>query len=244
MILNDKQIRELCVQRAYKAKLPPGENFGVDDIEMLKRKADDDFTAPELRKWFSSMVAELERERADNADPDWKPMIAPFSGQQIKTNDRGERILSWGLSSAGYDVRLANKFKIFTNINSSIVDPLNMSDDCYVDFEGDACILPPNSYLLGHTIETFNIPRDVMVVCVGKSTLARTGCIVNTTPIEPGFSGQVVIEISNATPLPMKIYANMGVAQFLYFKGEPCEVSYADRNGKYQNQQGITTARV
>jgi dCTP deaminase len=196
-----------------------------------------------------------------------KPMIYPFVDKQVRTNHanmlvrsaegtlpieedydgdevyNAKKIISFGVSSFGYDVRLSDKFKIFTNVNSAIIDPLNMDDACYVDHKGPYCIIPPNSYILGHTIEAFDIPRDVMVICLGKSTYARAGAIVNVTPIEAGFKGQVVIEISNATPLPMKVYANQGIAQFMFFESdEPCEVSYADREGKYQNQTGIQTA--
>lgn len=166
--------------------------------------------------------------------------IDPLLGVQVQ-----EKILSFGTSSFGYDVRLADEFKIFTNVNSAVIDPLNMVDACYVDHKGPYCIIPPNSYILGHTIEAFDIPRDVMVICLGKSTYARAGAIVNVTPIEAGFKGQVVIEISNSTPLPLKVYANQGIAQFLFFESdEDCEVSYGDREGKYQNQRGITTAIV
>jgi dCTP deaminase len=162
----------------------------------------------------------------------------------VRSNGSG-KVISYGLSSYGYDVRLANKFKIFTNIKNALIDPLEMSDDCYIDHEGDHCIIPPNSYILGHTVETFDIPRDVMVICVGKSTYARCAAIVNVTPIEPGFKGQVVIEISNASPLPLKVYAGQGIAQFMFLQGgEPCQVSYADRRGKYQGQTGVTTARL
>lgn len=167
-------------------------------------------------------------------------MISPFVEKQKR-----DGVISYGLSSYGYDARLASTFKIFTNVNSSIIDPLNMSDACYVDYVGDVCTIPPNSYILGHTVETFDIPRDVLSLCIGKSSYARVGCSINCTPIEPGFRGQVVIEIANLTPLPMRVYANMGIAQFLFFRGDqPCEISYADRSGKYQNQTGITTVRI
>lgn len=170
-------------------------------------------------------------------------MIHPFYPTQQRRDADENKIVSFGLSSYGYDVRLANRFKLFTNTNSSVVDPLEVDDRCFVEVEGDSVLIPPNSYLLGHTPEYFRIPRDVQVVCVGKSTYARCGAIVNVTPIEPGFEGQVVIEISNATPLPVRVYANQGIAQFLFFQGtEPCVVSYADRGGKYQGQTGIQLA--
>lgn len=157
-----------------------------------------------------------------------------------------EKMISYGLSAAGYDVRLTNKFKIFTNINSAVIDPKNFDEDkCLVDFEGDVCIIPPHSYILGVTPEVFDIPNDTMVVCVGKSTYARAGCAVNVTPIEPGFRGQVVIEISNLTPLPMKVYANEGIAQFLFFKAKQnCRTPYSLNGRKYQNQRGIVLPRV
>lgn len=172
------------------------------------------------------------------------PMITPFIPHQVRLRD-SQKILSYGSSSYGYDVRLGRNFKIFTNVKNALLDPLNPTDDCYVDHEGDYCIIPPNSYILGHTVEEFNIPRDIMVIAVGKSTLARLGGIVNVTPIEPGFKGTVVVEIANCTTLPLKIYADQGVAQFMFFKGDrPCKTSYADKQGKYQNQVGLTTARL
>jgi dCTP deaminase len=176
---------------------------------------------------------------------DVKPMIEPFTPHQVRTDEEGRKILSYGTSSYGYDVTLARKFAIFTNLNSAIIDPLDFDEKCLVEVEGDYVILPPNSYLLGVTNEYFRIPKNVMVVCVGKSTGARAGMLVNTTPIEPGFEGNVVIEISNATSLPMKIYANMGVAQFMFFESdEECTRSYADGQRKYQGQTGIVTPKV
>ncbi len=164
----------------------------------------------------------------------------PLLGMQVR-----EKIVSYGTSSFGYDVRLGDEFKVFTDINNSIIDPLNFDHKSYVDQKGPYCIIPPNSYILGMTIEKFVIPKNVMVVCVGKSTYARCGAIVNVTPIEAGFAGNVVIEISNATRLPIKVYANQGIAQFLFYESdEDCEVSYADRGGKYMGQSGITTAKV
>lgn len=172
------------------------------------------------------------------------PMITPFIPQQVRVED-GRPIISYGLSSAGYDVRLARKFKIFTNINNALIDPLNPDPAMYVEHEGDFCIIPPNSYILGHTVETFKIPEDLLAICLGKSTYARLASIVNVTPIEPGFEGDVVIEIANLSPLPLKVYAGMGIAQFLFLKmDEACEVSYKTRGGKYQGQRGLTTARL
>lgn len=172
-------------------------------------------------------------------------MITPFEPGQIRETE-GKKIVSYGTSSFGYDVRLARDFKIFTNVRGGVIDPLNMSDEYYHDVkDADSCVIPPNSYLLGHTVETFDIPRDVMVLAVGKSTYARCGAIVNVTPIEAGFIGQVVVEISNSTPLPLKVYAGHGIAQFMFFQSdEACEVSYADRAGKYMLQKGVVTAKV
>tara|TARA_B100000700_G_scaffold208593_1_gene229326 strand:- start:78491 stop:79129 length:639 start_codon:yes stop_codon:yes gene_type:complete len=200
-------------------------------------------TGPEYEGILSEAIDEMTA-RVVRKIPHGRPMIEPFVSESIKNDERG-RIASFGLSSYGYDVRLAKKFKIFTNINNSLIDPLDMPEDCYHEQEGDSVILPPNSYLLGHTVETFDIPRNVSVVCLGKSTWARAGVIVNVTPIEAGFKGQVVIEISNATNLPIKIHAGMGIAQFQFFLGDrPCEVSYDDRGGKYQGQSGIQLAKV
>lgn len=167
-------------------------------------------------------------------------MIEPFEPGQI----RGDNI-SYGLSSYGYDARVSNEFKIFTNVHNAIVDPKNFSDDSFVDQETDVCIIPPNSFALARTVEYFRIPDDVLVICLGKSTYARCGIIVNVTPLEPGWEGHVTLEFSNTTPLPAKIYANEGVCQFLFLKGnEPCEVTYKDRAGKYQGQRGVTLPKV
>ncbi|MBK2024881.1 dCTP deaminase [Francisella philomiragia] len=167
-------------------------------------------------------------------------MIEPFEAGQIKVSNN-EKIVSYGTSSYGYDVRCADEFKIFTNINSSIVDPKNFNDKNFVDFKGDVCIIPPNSFALARTVEKFKIPRDTLVVCLGKSTYARCGIIVNVTPLEPEWEGYVTLEFSNTTPLPAKIYANEGVAQMLFFQSdEECETSYADKGGKYQGQVGVT----
>jgi dCTP deaminase len=167
-------------------------------------------------------------------------MIEPFEAGQVKI-ENNNKIVSYGTSSYGYDVRCAAEFKIFTNINSTIVDPKNFDDKNFVDFKGDVCIIPPNSFALARTIEKFKIPRDVLVICLGKSTYARCGIIVNVTPLEPEWEGYVTLEFSNTTPLPAKIYANEGVAQMLFFQSdEECETSYADKGGKYQGQEGVT----
>ncbi|EGL54952.1 MAG: dCTP deaminase [Pseudomonadota bacterium] len=170
-------------------------------------------------------------------------MISPFEPGQVRYRD-DNRIISYGTSSYGYDVRCSNEFKIFTNINSAIVDPKNFDESSFVDVTSDVCIIPPNSFALARTVETFKIPRNVLTVCLGKSTYARCGIIVNVTPLEPEWEGQVTLEFSNTTPLPAKIYANEGVAQMLFFESdEVCETSYADRGGKYQGQSGVTLPR-
>ena len=167
-------------------------------------------------------------------------MIEPFCEKQVR-----DRVVSYGVSSYGYDVRIADDFKIFTNINSTIVDPKQFDSRSFVDFKGDVCIIPPNSFALARTVEYFRVPRNVLVVCLGKSTYARCGIIVNVTPLEPEWEGIVTLEVSNTTPLPAKIYANEGIAQMLFFESdEVCETSYADKKGKYQGQQGLTLPKM
>jgi dCTP deaminase len=167
-------------------------------------------------------------------------MIEPFVEQQVR-----EAVISYGLSSYGYDIRVADQFKIFTNINSTIVDPKAFSPESFVDFQGPVCIIPPNSFALARTVEYFRIPRNVLTICLGKSTYARCGIIVNVTPFEPEWEGTATLEISNTTPLPAKIYANEGIAQVVFFRAdEPCEVSYRDKQGKYQAQRDITLPRI
>jgi dCTP deaminase len=167
-------------------------------------------------------------------------MIEPFVEGQVRQHD-GEKIISYGLSSYGYDLRVADEFKVFTNINNSIIDPKNFSESAFVDIQGDYCIIPPNSFALARSVEYFRIPRNVLTLCIGKSTYARCGIIVNVTPFEPEWEGFVTLEISNTTPLPAKIYANEGLAQVLFYEAaEACEVSYADRKGKYMGQINIT----
>lgn len=170
-------------------------------------------------------------------------MIAPFSDQQINTG----KVISYGVSSYGYDVRCSNEFKIFTNINTAIVDPKQFNPASFVDVKADVCIIPPNSFVLAHTIEYFKIPRNVLTICLGKSTYARCGIIVNVTPLEPEWEGHVTLEFSNTTPLPAKIYANEGVAQMLFLGAsvnDECQISYKDRKGKYQGQTGVTLPKV
>lgn len=182
-------------------------------------------------KWIRRMAVE-------------RGMIEPFVPRQISTADGG-RVVSFGTSSYGYDIRCSDEFKIFTNINSAIVDPKRFDENSFVDYHGDVCIIPPNSFALARTVEFFRIPRDVLTVCLGKSTYARCGIIVNVTPFEPEWEGHATLEFSNTTPLPAKIYANEGIAQVIFFQSdEPCETSYKDRAGKYQGQHGVTLPRA
>ena len=167
-------------------------------------------------------------------------MIEPFAEKQVR-----EGVISYGISSYGYDIRIAEEFKIFTNVNSSVVDPKHMDPASMVDFKGPICVIPPNSFALGRTVEYFRVPRNVLCTCVGKSTYARCGIITNVTPFEPEWEGFVTLEISNTTPLPAKIYSNEGIAQVLFFESdEVCETSYGDKAGKYQKQVGITLPRL
>ena len=175
---------------------------------------------------------------------DEQGMIEPFEPGQMRESENG-RIISYGTSSYGYDVRCSTHFKIFTNINSAVVDPKDFASESFVDFEGDVCIIPPNSFALASTVEYFRIPRSVLTICLGKSTYARCGIIVNVTPLEPDWEGHVTLEFSNTTPLPAKIYANEGVAQMIFFESdEVCETSYKDRGGKYQGQTGVTLPKT
>ncbi len=169
-----------------------------------------------------------------------KGMIEPFVDGQVR-----EGVISYGLSSYGYDIRVSDEFKIFTNVHSAVVDPKNFNPKSFIDYKGDICVIPPNSFVLAQTVEYFRIPRDVITICVGKSTYARCGLIVNVTPFEPEWEGFVTLEISNTTPLPARIYANEGIAQVLFFQSDQvCEISYADRKGKYQKQQTIMLPQI
>ncbi len=173
-------------------------------------------------------------------------MIDPFEPQQVRERaGDGRRVISYGISSYGYDLRVSNEFKVFTNVHGSVVDPKEFDDRSFVDFEQDVCIIPPNSFALARSIEYFRIPRKILTVCLGKSTYARCGIIVNVTPFEPEWEGHVTLEISNTTPLPAKIYAREGIAQVVFFESdEECAVSYKDRGGTYQGQRGITIPRL
>ena len=178
-------------------------------------------------KWIKRMAKE-------------KKIIEPFEESQVKKG-----VISFGLSSYGYDIRLSDEFKIFTNVFNSIVDPKNFDPKSFVDFKGEVCVIPPNSFVLGKSLEYFRIPRDVLGICVGKSTYARCGIIVNITPLEPMWRGYLTIEISNTTPLPVKVYANEGIAQVIFLGAEEeCEVSYKDKKGKYQEQKGIELPKI
>ncbi len=251
-ILSDRQIAELCV-------LPDR----VFDVELYRKKSQGVHVAPAMEgaaeKYWKEVRESCVRSLTDEERAGFAPMIQPFDSVLVREVEQGvgalssRKIISRGLTSYGYDVALsAQEIKLFTNINSTIVDPKRLDPRALTDAEVKKdpdgalfVILPPNSYMLGHTVEYFRIPRDVMVVCLGKSTYARAGAIVNVTPIEPGFEGTVVIEISNSTNLPLKIYLEEGIAQFLFFRGsEACRMSYADRNGKYQGQRGVTLPKV
>jgi dCTP deaminase len=182
-------------------------------------------------KWIRRMAAE-------------HGMIDPFEPGQVR-EDRGRKIVSYGTSSYGYDVRCSDEFKVFTNVYSTVVDPKAFDEKSFVNLRGDVCIIPPNSFALARTVERFKIPRNVLTICLGKSTFARCGIIVNVTPLEPEWEGYVTLEFSNTTPLPAKIYANEGVAQMLFFESdEVCETSYKDRGGKYQGQSGVTLPKI
>lgn len=237
MLLSDRQIKERCMKPSHFL-------MGLDR-KYTPVIAGVTHTAEQIENWevrhYSRLVTATEQVIKEM---NWKPMISPFLEGAVRLTNEGIKIISAGLSSFGYDVTLDREMKVFTNINSSIINPKQLDERCLVtasihkDVHGsEFVILPPNSYLLGKTVEYFDIPRNVLVVCLGKSTYARAGAIVNCTPIEPEFKGNVVIEISNSTNLPMMIFVNEGIAQFLFFQGnEPCEVSYNDRGGKYQGQ--------
>jgi dCTP deaminase len=205
-------------------------------MQNLKTANDDEARAAIAAKTLPGILADHQiRDLSLN-----EGMIDPFVEKQ---NHDG--VISYGLSSYGYDARCSSEFKIFTNVDNAIVDPKNFSEKSFVDRDVDVCIIPPNSFVLTRSVEYFRIPKDVLVICLGKSTYARCGLIVNVTPLEPGWEGHVTLEISNTTPLPAKVYANEGVAQFLFFKGsDKCEVSYADRAGKYMGQKGVTLPRM
>ena len=199
---------------------------------MFKNEISGFFMTIKSDKWIRRMASET-------------GMIEPFESDQVRTGKNNDRLISYGTSSYGYDVRCSNEFKVFTNIHSATVDPKHFDEKSFVDVTGDECIIPPNSFALARTVEYFRIPRNVLTICLGKSTYARCGIIVNVTPLEPEWEGHVTLEFSNTTSLPAKIYSNEGVAQMLFLESdEVCEVSYKDRGGKYQGQKGVTLPKA
>jgi dCTP deaminase len=249
-ILSDKQIKARCIApthritrvskvgSAWVERAPEDVVLTEDELDILLGRTQ---IKPPVRRFTPE-------ERADFA-----PMIEPFVATQVREKehrinaDQGhvEKVVSYGLSSYGYDVRCADEFKIFTNVNSALVDPKNFDEKAFMNVKADEIIIPPNSFALARTVEYFRIPRDVLVVCLGKSTYARCGIIVNVTPLEPEWEGHVTLEFSNTTPLPAKIYANEGCAQFLFLKADDvCDQSYKDKGGKYQGQTGVVTPRM
>lgn len=249
-ILSDRQIIDLCVpptevyDSKIDAQLGPEMELGVYYPDPTVRAANEAYRIAQRRK--RCMRPPTAEELAA-----FVPMISPFSAEQIRCED-DRKIISHGVTSYGYDVTLAEEFKVFSNLNAAIINPkkfnseANLVDAKLMQDEKGAkyVVLPPNSYLLGRTREYFRMPRDVLAIALGKSTYARVGVAVNVTPIEPGFHGNVVIEVANQTTSPIMIFANEGISQFVFFRGEPCQTSYADRGGKYQGQTGVTVARV
>jgi dCTP deaminase len=197
----------------------------------------------ELSFWIKNMSIKSDRWIREMSEK--HGMIEPYAENQVRYDANGEKLISYGVSSYGYDVRCAREFKVFTNVHSAIVDPKNFDENSFIDIESDVCIIPPNSFALARTVEYFRIPRNVLTVCLGKSTYARCGIIVNVTPLEPEWEGHVTLEFSNTTNLPARIYAGEGVAQMLFFESdEVCETSYKDRGGKYQGQTGVTLPKA
>lgn len=245
-ILNDKEITQLSIMPKWviEKRVTPTEFSNGTSPYIVKSYSHD--SEEEVAIECINTPKATYRSLTLDEQQAFVPMIENFIPKQIRTNEV-VKLISYGLSSMGFDVRLAEDFRIFSNTNALQVDPKNFDENCLVEGKLNTAedgskyvIIPPNSYLLGHTIERFNIPKDIMVVALGKSTYARAGAIVNVTPIEPGFSGTVVIEVSNSTPLPLRVYANEGISQFLFFKSSgPCDVSYSDRDGKYMNQTGM-----
>ncbi len=247
-LLSDNRIRQLCQPPVYVHRKDNGvlesvsEPFSISQIENLDNNNSIVYVEDAIINNQKDIIKYVEN---------WKPMISPAFRELQKELDQN-KCCSYGPSSYGYDARLASDLRIFTNINSEVIDPYELNDSCYVkaeirtDEKGRRyALLPPNSFMLGHSIEYFNIPRDVTVICLGKSTWARAGVTVLVTPLEAGWSGQVVIEIANTTTLPVKIYVEAGICQFLFFQSDDnCNVSYSDRSGKYQSQEGITLGKV
>lgn len=246
-ILSDRQIRARCTPPTHTLQIDSLGNRALVYYDECRREVvdvRDGHAFPGFKREMLEANPAVRRIGLGNM-VEWQPMIEPFEPNQVRQRavrtaaDEGylERVISYGTSSYGYDVRCGRKFKVFTNINSTVVDPKNFDEKSFVEVEGDHCIIPPNSFALANTMEYFRIPRDVLTVCLGKSTYARCGIIVNVTPFEPEWEGYVTLEFSNTTPLPAKIYAGEGCAQVLFFRGdEPCETSYKDRSGKYMGQ--------
>ena len=224
-IKSDRWIKEQCIHPTRRMKFAQDRDYGTTDEN-------------EIGKPYEPFVQHRQHR-------EWEPMIAPFAHQQVREGANWNRLISYGNSSFGYDVRAADEWEIFTNINSAVVDPKAFDSNCLKTVKADSILIPPNSFALARTVEYFRIPRDVLVVCLGKSTYARCGIIVNVTPLEPEWEGHVTLEFSNTTNLPARIYANEGVAQMLFFQSdEECEVSYKDRGGKYQGQTGVTRPKA
>ena len=222
MILSDTSIRELCTGDYVARQVEPVEFDRLGNITTQR------------------IVGEIRNESG-------KPMITPFSPKSVNCDENGNRIISYGLSSYGYDIRLADEFRLFTRPNDGrVIDPKNPNHDEFSEVvQADQIVIPPGGLLLGRSVESFSIPRDLLVVCLGKSTYARVGALVNVTPLEPEWEGELVIEITNGTNLPLKVYANEGIAQLIFHVGDrECETSYKDRGGKYQGQNGVTMAKV
>jgi dCTP deaminase len=267
-ILSDRQIRELCIPPTFivseQLRVPHARNAAGGPLfqirEVFSWKTQDELDQI-VRRWRATRPDNYEgivayRNLTDKQKAEFKPMISPFSPVQVRTREvwsvqdsthgrdvyNTEKIVSWGLTSFGYDVRCGREFKIFTNINSTVVDPKHFDSDSFVDFVGDVCIIPPNSFVLARTMERFDIPRNIVADCLGKSTYARCGISIMVTPLEPEWDGFLTLEFANTTPLPAKLYAGEGCGQIRFFRGsEPCEVSYKDRGGKYQGQDALPT---
>jgi len=225
-IKSDKWIRRMAQEHGMIEPFEPGQDPKI--VRLTQRHT----MSIKSDKWIRRMAEQ-------------HGMIEPFEPGQVRQNAAGQKIVSYGTSSYGYDIRCAPEFKVFTNIYSTVVDPKNFDERSFVDIEGDVCIIPPNSFALARTVEYFRIPRNVLTICLGKSTYARCGIIVNVTPFEPEWEGYVTLEFSNTTPLPAKIYAGEGCAQVLFLESdEVCETSYKDRGGKYQGQVGVTLPKT
>ena len=246
MIVNDNWIKNQCVTPTH--VLEKISYLNEKEIGKFVEWLSMDIPTDKFLAWSYGLTFNSNSQRVrpvtDEELANWKPMISPFVASSVKTDSEGKKILSYGLTSSGYDVSLSNKFKIFTPKEGiDVIDPLNFDEGCLVDVEGDSCIIPPHGYMLGVTNEWFEMPDNVTGLCIGKSTLARCGAHCNTTPLIPGFRGNVVIEISNSTPLPLKVYANQGIAQILFFQSaDLSEHPYS--GGKYDGQSGITLAKA